>query len=261
VTTNLATQRYTSSNNSLTDLKQIQTMNPNLASMLAKFDGCEGGDAGTPTNPSIWLFGVEPGWSKSDQARTDTPKNPLDDGYSIETQLQWPYNRNAFKLLAAINGVLVSQFREFASKHQPFVQGSKGYFKGNLYPYACNNVGHWPQDAVEETGLTSKAEYQKWCNEHRWPTVKGWVDEHQPALFIGVGNTFRSQFASSVFGRSIELESHKITVNGHSKKVYFGQSDGRKLAVIPHLSGGSNGLNSNEAIEKTGVLISNFLKK
>jgi hypothetical protein len=101
VTTNLATQRYTSSNNSLTDLKQIQTMNPNLASMLAKFDGCEGGDAGTPTNPSIWLFGVEPGWSKSDQARTDTPKNPLDDGYSIETQLQWPYNRNAFKLLAA----------------------------------------------------------------------------------------------------------------------------------------------------------------
>lgn len=229
--------------------------------MLDKFDGCEGGDPGSATTPSIWLFGVEPGWSKFDQDNTDAIVNPMDDGYSIETQLQWPYNRNAFKLLAAINGIPVSQYREFASMHQPFTQGSKGYFKGNLYPYACNNLADWPQDAAEETGLASKAEYQKWCTEHRWPAVKNWVDEHQPKLFIGVGNTFRDQFSLSVFGGSVELECHEVAVNGYSKKIYFGQSDGRKLVVIPHLSGGSNGLNSDEAIEKAGALIGDFLKR
>lgn len=254
------TQRYTSSNKLLTDLKQMQTMNLNLVSMLDKFDGCEGGDAGTPTNPSIWLFGVEPGWSKFDQENTDASKTPIDDGYSIEAQLQWPYNRNAFKLLAAIAGFPLSQYREFASEHQPFVQGSKGYFKGNLYPYACNNVDHWPEDAAAETGLASKTEYQQWCNEYRWPAIKSWIDEHQPNLFIGVGNTFRDQFSLSVFGRSIELECHEININGYSKKLYFGQSDGRKLVVIPHLSGGSNGLNSDEAIEKAGTMIGSFLK-
>lgn len=70
------------------------------------FDHCDGGDPGTPKSPSIWLFGLEPGWSKTDakaeQLTTDC-KEDLD--YSVETQLGWPFNRNAFKLLAALDGM------------------------------------------------------------------------------------------------------------------------------------------------------------
>lgn len=234
-------------------------LNPNLISMLDKFDGCEGGDPGNEASPSIWLFGIEPGWSVYDQENVEPKNDPMDDGYSVQTQLQWPFNRNAFKLLAAISGVSASQYREFANKHQPFVQGSTGYFKGNLYPYACNKVTTWPDDAREETGFASKAQYQEWCAAHRWPAIKSWVDEHKPKLFIGVGNTFRNQFSLSVFGQSVEFECRDISVNGYSKKIYFGESDGRKLVVIPHLSNGSNSLNSDEAIEKAGALISSFL--
>ncbi|MGE8516899.1 MAG: hypothetical protein ACN6OM_09815 [Alcaligenes nematophilus] len=236
------------------------SMNPNLASMLDKFDGCEGGDSGSITNPTIWLFGVEPGWSKFDQKNPNPPANPMDDGYSINTQIKWIYNRNAFKLLAAIDGMPVSNYREFAHERQPFAQGSKGYFKGNLYPYACNKLTCWPQDAIEETGLANKAEYQTWCAKYRFPAIKSWVDEHQPKIFIGVGNTFRDQFVLAVFGHHVELKCQTITINGHNKNIFFAQDGSRKLVVLPHLSGGRNGLNSNESIRQTGVFINNFLK-
>lgn len=44
-------------------------MNANLKLMLNKFDGCDGGDPGTPSDPSIWVFGLEPGWSFADSAK------------------------------------------------------------------------------------------------------------------------------------------------------------------------------------------------
>ncbi|MER1968776.1 DNA translocase FtsK [Castellaniella sp. GW247-6E4] len=235
-------------------------MNPNLIEMLDKFYGCEGGDAGNATSPTIWLFGLEPGWSKRDQKRAESPSGQEDDGYSVETQLGWVYNRKAFKLFAAIEGIPVSRYREFAFERRPFERGSSGYFKGNLYPYACTDLAHWPEDAVEETGLTSKAEYQAWCAQYRWPAIKNWVDEHQPKLFIGVGNSFRTDFALSVFGYDLESEYHEILINGYRKKIYLSQFDGRKLAVVPHFSG-RNGLNSDAAIEQAGALISDFLQR
>lgn len=67
----------------------------------------DGGDPGSPEKPSVWLFGVEPGWSLED-ARGAEPTGgqvvPRDDRYSVEQQLDWPFNRNAFKLLSALDG-------------------------------------------------------------------------------------------------------------------------------------------------------------
>lgn len=230
-----------------------------LDSMLEKFDGCEGGDPGGATKKSTWLFGIEPGWSRFDQEKGSNASALVDNIYSLDTQLAWPYNRNAFKLLAAIDGSPVTQYLEFSRQHQPFVKGSTGYFKGNLYPYACNALGDWPEYAVQETGFLSKAEYQNWCKDFRWPAIKSWVDEYQPKLFIGVGNTFKEQFALSTFGRQVELQLKGFEVNGHVKKIYCANVDGRKLAVVPHLSGGRNGLNSDKAIEQAGALIRELL--
>ena len=234
-------------------------MSASLNSMLEKFYGCEGGDAGSQGAPSIWLFGIEPGWSKNDQKNIGEDHHPVDEGYSVNKQLKWIYNRNAFKLLSIINGYQIAQYREFAEKQQPFVQGCTGYFKGNLYPYACNNVDDWPEDAVKETGFVTKVEYQNWCREYRWPAIKSWVDEHEPQLFIGVGNSFREQFSLAVFGRHVELKDRNFTINGHSKRLFYSNTDGRKLVVVPHLSGGRNGLNSHKSIEQAGTFIKEFI--
>lgn len=174
--------------------------------------------------------------------------------YSIKTQLGYRFNQKAFKLLAAINGYPVELFREFAQECQPFVKGCEGYFKGNLYPYACNNVYEWPEDAIKETGISDKNEYRQWCREHRFSTIKQWVDKYQPKIFIGVGITCRNEFSLAVFGKEVEFKEEKIIVNTYAKPIYYFIDGSRKLVVVPHFSG-PYGLNSNKSLQEAGSLI------
>lgn len=223
-----------------------------LASMLEEFDGFDGGDPGSPSDPSIWLLGIEPGYSIQDELLADSNVQPVNDGYSIERQLTWRFNQNAFKLLAAIEGNPVSDYKAFAQQRRPFEAGSKGYFKGNLYPYACTNVEVWPQVAADETGFRSKSEYQEWCRHHRWRAIAGWVNKYCPKLIVAAGNSFRNDFSAAVFGEIVELKLHGMSVNGVRKNIYYRVSDGKRLVVIPHLS---RGLHENEALQKAGEFI------
>ncbi len=61
---------------------------------------CDGGDPGSIEEPSVWLLGIEPGWSLADGANAEAPSPEAEErlrAYSIELQLEWPFNRNAFK--------------------------------------------------------------------------------------------------------------------------------------------------------------------
>ena len=129
-----------------------------------------------------------------------------------------------------------------------------------MYPYACNNTQEWPAEAASETGLSSKAEYQKWCHDYRWPAIKKWIDEYQPKLFIGVGNSFRTDFSKAVFGKEVEMKPVSFSVNNYVKNIFLAQNGWRKLAVIPHLSGGPNGLNSDQALAQAGQAIGDFMR-
>ena len=223
-----------------------------------EFDGCDGGDPGSPTSPTIWIFGIEHGTYRS-PATFESSQNHTDDGYTIQTQLTYPYNQKAFKLLAVINGLSIEDYRVFAEKTQPFVKGSKGYFKGNLYPYACRSVSEWTPEAELETGMT-KIEYKQWCNQHHIPAIKKWVDQYQPKVFIGVGNSNRTDFSQAVFGNNVNFETHQFTVGTQTKKIFYAKVDGRRLVVIPHLSGGKNGLNSHESVRVAGKFIAEFIQ-
>lgn len=227
--------------------------------LLAKFAGCDTDDA--PEKRSIWLMGIEHGWPKD--AEKTRAENADDDSYSISMQRQWPYNRNAFKLLAVAHGQPVSEWESFAERHQPFVKGCQGYFKGNLYPFAAPNVGEWPESARNASGFDSKEEYRVWCREHRLPTIKRWVDEYTPSIVIGVGNTFRNEFAEAVFGRRVALEAVEAVIQGKTaaqkKRLYHAREDGLQLVVIPHLSGGRNGLNSDASLAWAGEIVRRLL--
>jgi len=227
-------------------------------STTREFDGCDGGDPGSPEAPAVWLFGIEHGTYKSrHDASFHTAQDDPD--YSIQTQLKWPYNQKAFKLLAAIEGKEVANYREFADIYQPFVKQSKGYFKGNLYPFACRNISEWPAEAREETGLT-KLEYREWCKKHHIPAIKKWIDKYQPKIFIGVGTTSKSEFVSAVFGEEIELNTYRFSVNGHEKQIFHAKTIERRLVIVPHLSGSRYGLNSNESLRIAGEFIANFIE-
>ncbi|WP_295244652.1 hypothetical protein [uncultured Brevundimonas sp.] len=124
---------------------------------------CEGGDPGTPEHPSIWVLGIEPGWSLADNASVesdDDARSQALEQYDVKLQLGWPYNRNAFKLLAALAGVPVEHYVQFAERMCPFERGSKGYFKANLFPEPFNKVGEWDDNAVKKNGLSHQRRLQ-----------------------------------------------------------------------------------------------------
>ncbi len=229
---------------------------------LERFSGCDNNieQAGNADAPSIWLFGIEFGTYKSKHDENiETREVTEDDTYSVKTQLKWQYNRKAFKLLASIDKDYgVKRHIEFAERYKPFVTGSTGYFKGNLYPYPCNKVKHWPVSAIKETGATTKNEYLDWCKKYRLPVIYNWIEEHQPKIFIGVGITNRNEFSEAVFGSRVDLTEYNIVVNGHKKRLFCHVKGKKKLTVIPHFSG-RYGLNSDGSLQKAGEFISDIL--
>lgn len=221
---------------------------------LTKFSGCDNGviEAGTPDNPSIWLLGIEHGTFNS--IHDGSKEHNQEDDYSIEHQLTYPYNRKAFKLLAALYPEYgLDKHEDFAKFHKPFVHGQKGYFKGNLYPYPCPKESSWSKKAATETGFRTKKEYIDWCYENRLPVMHSWVKEHEPELIIGVGIGQRWAFAKTVFDNDSVLKEHKI-MSDHKQRLFWHMDDDRLLVVIPHFSG-PYGLNSNDIIRKTAEFI------
>ena len=228
---------------------------------LQKFSGCDNIDyeAGTPENPAIWLLGIEHGTFNSIHDGREPIKGEED--YSIDLQLTWNYNKGAFKFLAAMDEDYgARKFREFARDKQPFVLGSSGFFKGNLYPFPCNNIGAWDHEAQDITGAASKIEYQNWCKNNRIPKMKHWLDMHRPKLVIGVGISSASEFSQAFFGEVVDFEKITFEVNGHFENILKYQDGWKKLIIVPHFTGGPNGLNSYVALQTAGELAKCFLE-
>lgn len=138
--------------------------------------------------------------------------------------------------------------------------GSKGYFKGNLYPYPCRNLETWDEEAIKDTGFERKDDFVKWCNEHRLPAIAEAVRRHRPKLFIGIGSDMAREFSLAYFGAPLPLEFFSFFVNRHAKKIRYAKHNGGLLVVLPHISSGANGLNSDEAIMIAGTFIAGLMR-
>ena len=222
---------------------------------------CEGGDLGTPENPSIWLLGIEPGWSIADAAAEaqNTPQRDAEhERYSVELQLGWPYNVKAFKLLAGIAGQATSDYLAFATAARPFERGCTGYLKANLFSEPFNNIAEWDQAATELTGFASKPEYQDWLRQERFAVLREMIAKHRPKVVIGTGLTYLHDFMN-ITGTTQEPEAQRFEVNGHSKRMHISTSGTVPLAVLPHFTGGSHGLNSEESVRIAAEAIRKML--
>lgn len=237
-------------------------MNPNFCRIaLNKFTGCDSDElqAGSKSNPSIWLLGLEHGTFNSIHDKNRSSQIVDDQDYSIALQKTWPYNRSAFKLLSAMHtGYGIDKHEQFAEDFQPFVKGSTGFFKGNLYPVPCHAVKDWEEEAQKVSGASTKEEYLDWCRSERLPVIKKWVEEYSPKVIIGVGITNRHEFSSAVFGEEVPLAEEVIAINGHRKRIFHHVQGEKRLVVIPHFSG-RYGLNSNASLQQAGEFISSLL--
>lgn len=112
------------------------TANPNFETWATSYSGCDGGDIGSPERRAIWLCGIEWGGARTaeqlqDEMQCDEPCPPRGYGDASEN-LTYIFNRQVMKILAAIHGRPVSEYRDFCQQAKPFTQGSSGYFKGGF---------------------------------------------------------------------------------------------------------------------------------
>jgi hypothetical protein len=225
------------------------------------FSGCDGGDIGTPENPSTWVCGIEWGAGQDPESlRSDisnTSQSPPPGYENWSENIEYIFNRQAMKLLSAVNGGNVSDYKEFARNIQPFVVGKASYFKMNLYPISFKDTGHdkWEEEFSTISGFEKKADYLQWCAEKRFPVLRGWVSRFKPKLIICFGKTYADDFAISFYDPDKNFIHEVID----DKDLKWGVNrDGSLIVVLPFMVN-PNGLNKNESIQKFGNRISELL--
>jgi hypothetical protein len=231
-------------------------VNPEFAKWAVGYSGCDGGDIGTQGKSSIWFCGIEWGgghpadaeellsiWNK-DVSRPHT-------GYeNWRANLEYIFNWQAVKLLSAIEGGNVSEYRQFAEEVQPFVAGSKGYFKMNLYPLAFKNTSHalWQDAFARATGLPSKQDYLAWVRAKRFPVMKSWMAESAPRLVVCAGITYKEDFRAALIDDDAEL--HREVID--ERELHWAKNSNGTLVVIIPFMINRHGLTKNASIQKFG---------
>jgi len=217
-----------------------------------KFPGIDGVTPDAAGINSAWFFGIEPGFSLKNMRDYDQGKSKSkDEEYSVEAQLNIPFNRGVFKLIGSIENhpIRHNQYKKYALQNRFFEVGSTGYVKANIYPVAANSVGAWGGREEQETGFASKKEYYQFCDEYRFPIILNWMKKYQPRYVVALGVTQRNKYAKAILGKEVEFKSEKFEINGHTKIIYYYLDGSFPLFIFPHLTGGRHGLNSFDAIE------------
>lgn len=219
--------------------------------------GCEGGDLGCPCAPATWVCGIEPGGPHSVDAAAlqRLVRAPgaagAQPGYADwHSNLAGSFRRRITKLLAALHGWPVAEYRTFAEQRQPFVQGRRGYARLNLYPvgFADTDPSRWNADFAAATGFTRKADYLAWCDAHRLPTLRRRAAAHVPRLVVGLGKSYLAPFQRAFLDPDASLAHESVA----GKPLSWGRNaEGSVVAVLPFLTSAS-GLQSNAAIQDFG---------
>lgn len=218
------------------------------------YSGCDGGDIGSAKSPSTWVCGIEWGGGHSPEAldlHMDEEVTHPPSGYEDwRDNLAYIFNRQVMKLLSAINGGAVSEYKKFAESIQPFVQGRSGYFKMNLYPIGFRDTSHsrWHDKFADITGFESKADYLAWCSTYRFPQIRRWAELFTPKLILCLGKTYLSEF-------KVAFHEHGAVLNHESiddRDLFWGfNKQGSLVAIIPFMVN-RNGLVKNGSIQKVG---------
>lgn len=180
------------------------------------FSGCDGGDIGTPESRSTWVCGIEWGGGHDLDALKQSISNqvvspPL--GYDDVLQsTDCIFNRQTMKLITAMQGLKVEEYEKMSLQQRPFVKGTSGFFKMNLFPISFKDTAHqrWQKSFNEVTGFANKEEYLAWCRRVRFEQMRFWVSTYKPKVIICFGKTLITDYALAFAGQGSKFTSEKI---------------------------------------------------
>ena len=234
-----------------------------FAKWATGFSGCDGGDIGSPKSRSIWFCGIEWGGGYPDDVKklqddvfTENVEKPavgyIDNNMmpAWKANLDYIFNWQAMKLLAAIHGQQTSTYKSFAEEVKPFVKDEIGYYKLNLYPLAFKNTSYilWKDGVAKATGFETKQEYIDWIKMCRFPIMKSWTDSYAPKLIVCAGITYSSDFKMAFVDDGLEWtrETHD------ERELLWVVNKNRTTVVVIPFMVNPNGLVKNISIQKFG---------
>lgn len=237
-------------------------VNELFAKWAVDLSGCDGGDIGTPENPSVWWCGIEWGGGFEDTSvdglHSVFKKAININGYeNYETNFEYPFNWNALKLLSVIEGYKLEDYKIFGQDKRPFVIGEKGYFKMNLFPLAFKNTSHqlWAETFANATGFENKGEYLNWIRENRFRILREMTKKHCPKLIVCTGITLKEDFVKC-FTDNLMLNEEEID----DKSLFWVVNNNGSLVVIIPFMVNRYGLIRNVSITKFGQRVSELLE-
>jgi hypothetical protein len=222
------------------------------------YSGCDGGDIGSPHNKSIWVCGIEWGGGHDPEGLLEHINQDLTEppqGYETwEENISYIFNWQVMKLLSAIHGGSVDAYKVFAEQKKPFVAGSNGFFKMNLYPIGFKDTDQnkWQAEFSDITGFTKKHDYISWCKTNRFPAMRSWAKTSKPELIICFGKTYQDDFTAAFYDSNKNYTHESIDGNDISWGV---NNEGALVVILPFMVN-PNSLNKNSSIQKVGERIS-----
>lgn len=105
-------------------------------------------------------------------------------------------------------------------------------FKLNLYPLPCATMDHWPNEAkellehhYEKEKAANKTFYQGLCESFRFQRIRDLITKHSPKVFIGVGESYKHNFATLFQFNEADFEK--------KKGIYFAKiNKGETLLIV-----------------------------
>ncbi|WP_069636736.1 hypothetical protein [Campylobacter pinnipediorum] len=239
-------------------------INENFKKWALSFSGFDGGDLGNSKKQSIWFCGIEWGGGFPDD-KNELSKIFSEDvsvmnwGYSNPNEnLKYRFNSRAMKLLSAVNGGLIKDYKNFAREVKPFVQDEKGYCKMNLYPlsFKNTNLNLWSENFIKATGLNNKNEYKTFIEKNRFPILQDLVKKHNPKLIICTGITYKDQFFKAFTYDNPQIKQERID----DKFFCWAKNYNGTVVIVIYFMTGRYGLIKDSSVQKTGEKIRDIIK-
>ena len=201
------------------------------------WSGCHGGDIGCPQRRSIWVCGIEWGgqYHNTEEIKHEFERKitcPPEGYCSEDGNLASPYDRNVLKIITAMCGNNVKNYKYVNSCIKPFVKEQEGFFKMNLFPIAFRNTNEdqWNKCFEIATGFSTKEKYKDWCRRERFAVIKNLVDICRPKLIICFGKENSEDFKKAFFGDSEIIYCENDEINSNIKLQWY--MDNYTIAVI-----------------------------
>lgn len=241
---------------------------------VASFAGMDGGNP----NAKFWICGIEHGGEV--ERFKFQPEGKLG-AWSTERKSEcgarrWQYWQRLSKLIvhtanAVHGGAAASLGSDWKKYLEQCLHSETGWdLKLNLYPIPSSCVADdaWAHAFRDEHLLRSKASYQGFCRQHRFPKLASMVLEHVPRVIMCTGTTFKAEFAEA-FGfavddasfRAVPLETKFSRGQTCNLLVNEAHRAGLEvtLVVVP-FPGRPFGLTSNAMLEEAGKVLARFFK-